>query len=410
MPRTQGLPAEIFRPFLRRVRIVNYRSIGKCDLELRPLSVLVGRNGAGKSNLLDALRFVVDSLEGSLDHAIKARGGIDNVRRRSTGHPRNFGITLDFHLPGWLMASYGFEIAARTAGGFAVKHERLVISSKEKEVAKFERRGAQISPAEGMPPVLEDRLYLVNAAGRPEFRPAYDALRAMGFYNLNPEAVKELQSSDAGDLLHRDGGNLASVIGRLTTERPKDIERVRSYLREIVPGITDVERVTLGPRETLLFHQKVQGAEHPWKFYAASMSDGTLRALGALVAVAQVIGAKEPPRLVGIEEPETALHPAAAGALMDALREATPRTQVLVTSHSVELLNQIDASEDGLFVVEARGGTTYIARADAASREAIESHLFRPGELLQLDQLQPDEEDLVRQEQMALFEEMAEAG
>ncbi len=400
---------DTLRPFLHRIRIVNYRSLGKCDLELSPLSVLVGRNGAGKSNLLDALRFVVDSLEGSLDHAIKARGGIDNVRRRSTGHPRNFGITLDFHLPGWLTASYGFEISARTAGGFAVKRERLQISSKDRVVANFDRRDTLIEPAEGMPPVLEDRLYLVNAAGRPEFRPAYDALRAMGFYNLNPEVVKELQSSDAGDLLHRDGGNLASVIGRLTTERPDDIERVRSYLRAIVPGITDVERVTLGPRETLLFHQEVQGAEHPWKFYAASMSDGTLRALGALVAVAQVIGAKEPPRLVGIEEPETALHPAAAGALMDALREATPRTQVLVTSHSADLLNQIDAREDGLFVVESRGGTTRIARADAASREAIASHLFKPGELLQLDQLQPDEEDLERQEQMTLFEEPVEA-
>lgn len=409
MPAIESPRAETFRPFLRRVRIVNYRSLGKCDLELRSLSVLVGRNGAGKSNVLDALRFVSDSLEGSLDHAIKARGGIDNVRRRSTGHPRNFGIALDFHLPGWLSATYGFEIAARSAGGFAVKHERLVVSSIDREVARFERRDGRIEATDGMPPVLEDRLYLVNAAGRPEFRPAYDALRAMGFYNLNPEVIKELQSPDAGDLLERDGGNLASVVGRLTAERPKDLERVREYLRTIVPGITDVERMTLGPRETLLFHQEVQGATHPWKFYAASMSDGTLRALGALVAVAQVVGAQEPPRLVGIEEPETALHPAAAGALMDALREATPRTQVLVTSHSADLLNQVNEKEDGLFVVESRGGTTHVARADAASRKAIESHLFRPGELLQLDQLQLDEEDLVRQEQMTLFEEPVEA-
>ena len=409
MPSNSASKLDTGRPFLRRIRIVNYRSIGKCDLELCPLSVLVGRNGAGKSTLLDALRFVVDSLEGSLDHAIKARGGIDNVRRRSTGHPRNFGITLDFFLPGWMTASYGFEIAARTAGGYAVRRERLQISSKNGSVARFDRSDAQIKPAEGMPPVLEDRLYLVNAAGLPEFRPAYDALRAMGFYNLNPEVVKDLQSADSGDLLHRDGGNLASVIGRLTTERPEDIERVRSYLRAIVPGITDVERVTLGPRETLLFHQEVQGANHPWKFYAASMSDGTLRALGALVAVAQVIGAKEPPRLVGIEEPETALHPAAAGALMDALRVATSRTQVLVTSHSADLLNQVDPEVDGLFVVESRGGTTHIARFDAASREAIESHLFKAGELLQLDQLQLDEEDLARQEQMTLFEELVES-
>lgn len=113
--------------------------------------------------------------------------------------------------------------------------------------------------------------------------------------------------------------------------------------------------------------------------------------------------------MVGIEEPETALHPAAAGALMDALRVATSRTQVLVTSHSADLLNQVDPEVDGLFVVESRGGTTHIARFDAASREAIESHLFKAGELLQLDQLQLDEEDLARQEQMTLFEELVES-
>jgi predicted ATPase len=62
-------------PFLRRVKIRNYKSIGKSDVELGRLNVLVGRNGSGKSNFLDALRFVVDGLQTSLDHAIKARGG-----------------------------------------------------------------------------------------------------------------------------------------------------------------------------------------------------------------------------------------------------------------------------------------------------------------------------------------------
>ena len=57
------------------------------------------------------------------------------------------------------------------------------------------------STKNNMPPVLDDRLYLVNAAGLPEFRPAYDALLAMGFHNLNPEAMKQLQSPDAGELL-----------------------------------------------------------------------------------------------------------------------------------------------------------------------------------------------------------------
>ena len=60
---------------------------------------LVGQNGSGKSNFLDALRLVADSLNSSLDHALRERGGIKDVRRRSGGHPTHFGIRLDFRLP-----------------------------------------------------------------------------------------------------------------------------------------------------------------------------------------------------------------------------------------------------------------------------------------------------------------------
>ena len=110
--------------FLKRVRIHNYKSIADCDIELGRLTLLVGRNGSGKSNFLDALRFVADGLETSLDHAIKARGGIAAVRRMSTGHPRNFTIILNLDLPE-RHAEYAFEIGSQPKGGFVVKQERL---------------------------------------------------------------------------------------------------------------------------------------------------------------------------------------------------------------------------------------------------------------------------------------------
>ena len=394
-------------PFLSRVKIRNYKSIGQCDIALGPLTVLVGRNGAGKSNFLDALRFVVDGLQTSLDHAIKSRGGIDEVRRRSTGHPRNLAIQLEMNLSDMRVGTYEFEISARHGGGFCVKQEHLIVRAANNEIkAKYRVKDAEIvqSSFETMPPAVTDRLFLVTASGIPEIRTIYDALLAMGFYNMNPQAMKELQSPDAGELLLRDGSNIASVMTRLQNDKQQVNDRIKAYLATIVPGITEVARVQLGPRETLEFRQEVVGSKHPWRFYAASMSDGTLRALGALVAVTQLAGRKDPIKLVGIEEPESALHPAATGALMDALREAASHTQVVVTTHSPELVDQIDPSNDTLLVVASNQGNTDIAPVDAASSKAIMKHLYSPGELLRMDQLAPDEQDLRRQQQMQLFE------
>lgn len=83
---------------ITRVRLRNYKSIAACDVSLHAFTILVGPNGAGKSNFLDALRLVADALRNSLDHALRDRGGVSEVRRRSGGHPNNFGIRLDFRL------------------------------------------------------------------------------------------------------------------------------------------------------------------------------------------------------------------------------------------------------------------------------------------------------------------------
>ena len=89
--------------FITRVVLKNYKSIAACDVQLQPLTFLVGRNGSGKSNFLDALRFVADALNFSLDHALRDRGGINDVRRRSRGHPNHFSIGFEFTLPNELI-------------------------------------------------------------------------------------------------------------------------------------------------------------------------------------------------------------------------------------------------------------------------------------------------------------------
>lgn len=393
-------------PLLRRVRLKNYKSIAACDVELGPLTFLVGPNGSGKSNFLDALRFVAESLATSLDHAVRDRGGINEVRRRSSGHPNHFGISLDFRIPG-AAGWFGFEVGARKAGAWTVTREECRLSRRGLRDSAYEVRDGVVRRFEGEeskpPAAAADRLFLVHASGLPAFRPVYDALSHMGFYNLSPDAMRDLQSPDPHEVLRRDGSNVASVLARLEAARPDLKTRLVEYLGKVVPGVTDVTHVSLGPRESIEFRQQVQGSREPWRFPASSMSDGTIRALGMLLALFQS-GNGAPIPLVGIEEPETALHPAAVGVLTDSLRDASQSSQVLVTSHSPDLLDDPEVPDSAILAVVSQANETCIGPLDTAGRSALHDHLYTAGELLRMGQLAPDPERS-RPRQLNLFEE-----
>jgi predicted ATPase len=396
--------------FITRVVLRNYKSIAACDVRLHPLTFLVGPNGAGKSNFLDALRLVADALRTPLDHALRERGGINEVRRRSGGHPTHFGMRLEFALRSGATGHYAFRIGARPHGGYEVQNEECILRAQElfgSEIYFRVSGGEVTSSAPAAPAASTDRLYLVNASGLPGFRPVYDAFSHMGFYNLNPDRIRDLQAPDAGELLARDGSNITSVLGRMETHDKATKQRIEAYLAKVVPGVRGVGVRVIGPKETLEFRQGVAGASNPWRFLAANMSDGTLRALGILVALFQ-LGNSTGPRvpLVGIEEPEVALHPAAAGVLLDSLREASQGTQVIVTSHSPDLLDDPHLDVELILAVVAREGATRIAPIDKAGRSILRDHLYTAGELLRLNQLEPDPEAIqqVTQKQLRLFD------
>ncbi|MBK5962862.1 chromosome segregation protein SMC [Thiocystis minor] len=385
--------------FLTRVVLRNYKSIGHCDVRLQPLTYLVGANGSGKSNFLDALHLVRDALSGSLDNALNERGGLAEVRRRSSGHPTHFGIRLEFALPDGTPGHYAFNIGALKGGGYEVQTEECAIGGLGKgPFYKVERGKATATSETTFPAVTADRLALVSVSGLTAFRPLFDALTSMGFYNLNPKLMREPQKPQDGRLLKPVGENIASVIGHLERTAPAQMAIIQEYLQTVVPMVHGVERKPFGPTETLEFRQEMAGANHPWRFLAQSMSDGTLRALGVLTALFQG-NRDDAPTLVGIEEPETALHPAASAALREALTRATEHTQIIVTSHSPDLLDDRSLSAESLLAVVSEAGETRIASIDEASRAAMRDHLFSAGELLRLNQLAPDPAELAAQAQ-----------
>ena len=378
--------------FITRVVLKNYKSIAACDVQLQPLTFLVGRNGSGKSNFLDALRFLVDALNSSLAHAIRDRGGINDVCRRSRGHPNHFSIRLEFVLPEGFTGHYDLQIRKRPPGGYEVQTEEYSIQNKSclTSEAYFRVESGTVTDTSVAvaPAAAPDRLYLVNASGLPEFRPVYDAFSRMGLYNFNLNKIRDFQDPDPADLLMRDGSNLTSILTQLPPAVKTDIEE---YLALVVPDIREVDVKAFGSKQILAFRQKVGADRYLGRFLANNMSDGTLRALGILVALFQ--GGNEQQKrvsLVGIEEPELALHPAAAGVLLDALRDAAHRTQVIVTTHSPDLLEDKHIDVESILGVEAHDGNTVIAPVDEVGRSVLRDQLFTVGELLRVDQLRPD--------------------
>ena len=380
-------------PFIHRVKLRNYKSIGRCDVRLGPLAVLVGPNGSGKSNFLDALALTRQALDMTLDHALRERGGINEVRRRSGGHPSNFSIELQFTLgDGVTQGLYGFEVTSERNGGFSVRRETCEVGlpSAMGLATRFVVREGSVEESTlsvSLPRPAPDRLFLVSASNVDEFRPIYDALTAMAFYSFSPDVMRLAQPPDPGDLLQAEGKNLASVIASLEKRNQARYIQIQKYLKEITPGVEGVERITIGNLETLQFRQRVAGQRAPWRFPAINMSDGTLRALAVLTALLQGDGTS--PSLIGIEEPEIALHPAAAGILWDAIQDGKDLTQVLVTTHSPDLLDRKDIATDVILATDSEAGTTQIGPIIESSREAIRDRLATPGELLRQKRLRP---------------------
>ncbi|MBI4863185.1 MAG: AAA family ATPase [Candidatus Riflebacteria bacterium] len=384
------------------MHVRSFRSISRAVVDLGPLTFLVGANGSGKSNTVDVLRFVSDSLNTTLESALRERGGINAVRRRSRGHPNHFSIRLEFRLPDARDGSFSFEIAAEKQGGFSVRREACELTGGLLgDPVRYEvRDGSFFVPVAGIQPRLaKDRLALTAISGHPDFRPVYDLLTGIRTYNLVPDKVRELQDADPGNYLKRDGGNAAAVLREIRRVDEAAFARINGLLSKVVMGTQRVEPWSLGPKESLRFFQDV-GDKAPWTFEALNMSDGTLRVVAILIAIFQVPS----PPLIAIEEPESTIHPAAVEVLLDAFRDGVFRTQILATTHSPEMLDSKSITDSEIRAVSAVRGQTSIGPVNSTTRSVIRDRLYSPGELLRAGELVPGvEETAALDKQLRLF-------
>ena len=163
--------------------------------------------------------------------------------------------------------------------------------------------------------------------------------------------------------------------------------RLNGYLTSINPAFRELTLTEIHDNRWLAFSPA--GNPASWRFNGADVSDGTLRATAILLAVFQASTASPPLSLVCLEEPESNLHPAAAGVLLDALQEASRTVPIIASTHSADLLDRKDLPADALLAVAIEDGTTIIGPVNESSRAIMRKRLFTAGDLLRNNELTP---------------------
>ena len=373
------------KPFISRVVINNYKSIVDCDVQLGTLQFLVGRNGSGKSNFLDALAFVRDVLEfNNLEKAANIRyGNIFHLDEKLDTY-----MKIEFNLPNGASGEFAFHICVEGEIGYIVIDESCRIEQDGK-IEEYKTQNGRLfsDDPQRFPPVAPDRFYLQNMSVYDAFRPLYDALRKMEICNFVPQRIPMTDRTNRNSPLMSDGENVVQVVSELTGDTQT---RIREYLQLVVPDIYDF--YVHGAKDEDRNDRQVAFQIKSGVFYRDNMSDGTLRALCVLTALLQERknDKNNHPMLIGIEEPETGLHARAAGALLGAMIEAADMRQVIVTTHSAEMLDDKDIITEQILPVEMRGSKTIIAPMENITKDMLRKHMTTAGELLRQDKLKPE--------------------
>ena len=428
-----------YHPTISKVWARNFRSIEFAELELGPLTVLVGPNAAGKSNLMDILGFLSDIARLGLETAITRRGGIDSIGRKSP-HGRVLGpeIGYEFNLP-WGTLLYSVAFTRRARGEYWIRSEQAKLeinnsdlrpsevaftngrlskpnlrrllkqheSSKSNEhdsarnlasiadqlVAGTDRQDVQMLSAEPSP-ITSLLTFLFFQPGEPgqdsnirlyqSLREARDHLDRICLYHIFPNSLRDPQKMADSHPLEIGGENLASTLREMIQRKSRFVPDLKDALSFAVPGVRDLRVSHAGSYYVVeLNHEREGGNDRGSWFDLSHESDGTIRLLAMLTALFQ----DPAPSLIGLEGPELAIHPGAMAVLSDTMMEASLRGQVLVATHSPDLIDRLPI--ESIRAVTAEEGSTKVGRVAAHQLESVRENLFTAGELHSMEGLQP---------------------
>jgi predicted ATPase len=343
-------------PLLTKITLEGYKSFRKLELELRPLNVLVGANGVGKSNLISFFRLPRAVINMNLSRLVAEAGGADAFLRYGKKITKKILIQIEFgrvHYKVELTPDETDSLLAASEGDRQPLPIDEIINDIENSNTPSERED-----------IFDHIQVLINDIRIYHFHDTTNtaAIRGLGGLNDNIE-------------LRSDGENLAAILFKIRTQNLKAYQTIRDVIRSVAPYFDDfILRPNPLNMDTIRLEWREHDSDYP--FIARDLSDGTLR----FMALTTLLLQPEPPAIIVIDEPELGLHPFAIEKLAGLLQTASSRAQLIVATQSPQLIAALEPED--IIVADRKDGETTMQRLNAENlKDWLEEYTL--GELWQ---------------------------
>ncbi|RVU85658.1 DUF2813 domain-containing protein [Leucothrix sargassi] len=360
---------------LSHIKVKGFKSIGELDLEMKPINILIGANGSGKSNFISLFTFLRNLSEGRLQRYIEKEGFASKFFYFGVKTTPRISIEID-------MGGYGyqavFEHAINNDSLVFAKEYSVVYTPLPKKLYSL----AGVNGESGLlikyvdeqsdPPKITRNQVASEGFGVVTNRTQryLDSSRVYHFHDTSSTSgFKQASDLSASDYLYANASNLAAFLYRLKTDvSPKSTKAYKDIvdsLKTVAPYFLDFylePRGSEGEQRVLL---KWLHRDHEEPFSANQLSDGTARFICMATLFLQPSSLR--PKTIILDEPELGLHPAALEVLADIVKSVSKESQVICSTQSVTFANQFEA--DDFIVVNQVKGASVFKRPDAESLE-----------------------------------------
>jgi predicted ATPase len=380
---------------LFRIEIENFLSFREASIDFAELSVLVGPNAAGKTNLLKLFKFLGDTARTDLMPALETFGGMGNVLFAGERKNNTVKISVDAkitkHATDRASDNYELRITERSLPGTArgyrtyiTRQEKfifkrvsgpgrritlsggsIVITPTAREHSSAPVQGAvqkmKVQPQSAGLATLRRLGQNVDASQVDELATLFERLRV---FDVTVSSVRAPSVGPVSSDLAADASNIGCYLAYLSEEHPLVFEALVYDLKQIVPGLQEL--IVTKNSDGFIIELQEAGLSRRTSLRQASF--GTIRS----IALFAMLHDPDPPKLTCIEEVDHGLHPYALDVLVDRMRTASEKTQLIVATHSPALVNRLLPEELIIFERNAETGETRIPKVDASEIAEME--------------------------------------